>query len=233
MNKSPEEYFQEQDFSPSAAASGGEGFSLAERAFMEKYMGVNERDVLQSLGLAPGGDAPASSAAVSAASAPVPDLHAEMSAEDSLDISLRQAADLLMVGFFLGEQEFVIPTVTVQEVIRTMPRARLPSAPSLVDGVINLRGKVTPIIKLRDILEVASPRQKEDQFIIVCRRKGLQVGMLIERVHTMYRAEQKNIDWNIEAHLGINVDFITGLFKFNDQLLGIVSIDRIVDHILR
>ena len=82
------------------------------------------------------------------------------------------------------------------------------------------------------MLEVASPRQGDDNFIIVCRRMGLQVGMLIERVHTMYRVPQEDVDWGIEAHLGINVDFVAGLLKLNEQLVGIVSVDRVIESIV-
>jgi purine-binding chemotaxis protein CheW len=83
------------------------------------------------------------------------------------------------------------------------------------------------------MLEVNSPRLGEDKFIIVCRRQGFQVGMIIERVHTMYRVPQVDIDWGIEAHIGINVDFIAGLLKLREQLVGIVSVDRIIASIIK
>ena len=57
--------------------------------------------------------------------------------------------------------------------------------------------------------------------------------MIIERVHTMYRVPQADIDWGIEAHLGINVDFIAGLLKLREQLVGIVSVDRIIASIIK
>ncbi len=220
MNKSPEEYFAEQDFSPLTSPSeSGEpvNFSPMERAFMDKYIGVHEGEVLQKLGIDTSGGQECA-----------PDQHPEMAAELSLDTLMRDEAELQMVGFFLGGQEFTIPTMAVQEVIRSMPIAKLPAAPPSVAGVINLRGKVTPLIRLRDMLEVSTPRLAEDKFIVVCRRHGLQIGMLIERVHTMYRVPQEDIDWSIEAHLGINVDFIAGLLKLREQLVGIVSVDRIM-----
>ena len=220
MNKSPEEYFQEQNFS--ALSADKTNFSSAERAFMDKYLGMDGGAVLDKLGISakPAQDA-------------VPDQHAEMTTEEPLEDVLRAASEIQMVGFFLGSQEFTVPTVAVQEVIRSMPLAKLPAAPDLVAGVINLRGKVTPLIRLRDVLEVNSPRLGEDKFIIVCRRQGLQVGMIIERVHTMYRVPQDDIDWGIEAHIGTNVDFIAGLLKLREQLVGIVSVDRIVASIIK
>ncbi|MDR2161389.1 MAG: chemotaxis protein CheW [Desulfovibrio sp.] len=219
MSKSPEEYFAEQNFS---TQTGGGSFSSAERAFLDKYLGVGEDEFLHKLGI---DGSPVRDAA--------PDLHEEMAGEEPLDKMLRNAPELQMVGFFLGRQEFTIPTVAVQEVIRAMPVSKLPAAPPMVAGVVNLRGKVTPLVHLRELLEVDSQRLGEDRFIIVCRRQGLQLGMIIERVHTMYRVQQSDIDWGIEAHLGINVDFVAGLLKLRDQLVGIVSVDRIIASIIK
>ncbi len=161
-----------------------------------------------------------------------PDVHDEMSAEAALESIMRSEAELQMVGFYLGSQEFTVPTMAVQEVIRYQTPAKLPSAPEFVAGVINLRGKMTPLVYLRDMLEVNQDRKTEDRFIIVCRRKGLQFGLIIERVHTMYRVPQHDIDWGIESHLGVNVDLISGLLKLNDNLVAIVSVDRIVDYVI-
>jgi purine-binding chemotaxis protein CheW len=223
MNKSPEDYFKEQNFS--AVNDDKSSFSPAERAFMDKYLGVDGGATLETLGIA---GAPAPDAE--------PDQHQEMAAEEPLENMLRNSEELLMVGFFIGGQEFTIPTVAVQEVIRTMPLAKLPAAPELIAGVINLRGKVTPLIHLREALEVTSAREQEDKFIIVCRRQGIQVGMIIERVHTMYRVPQKDIDWSVESHIGANVEFISGLLKLKDKLdklVGIVSVDSVIASILK
>ena len=232
MNKSPEEYFTEQDFSTEAATRAAplekERFTPMERAFMDKYLGMHEGEILNRIGL--GAPATGMTPALSAA---LPDSHPEMSGEPDLDVMMRSAPELLMVGFYLGSQEFTIPTVAVQEVIRSMPIAKLPASPANIAGVINLRGKVTPLLRLREILEVNAPRLDEDKFIIVCRRHGLQLGLLIERVHTMYRVPQEDIDWNVEARIGVNVDFIAGLMKLRGQLVSILSVDRVMAGILR
>ncbi|MDR3073273.1 MAG: chemotaxis protein CheW [Deltaproteobacteria bacterium] len=224
INKSPEEYFQEQNFSADVLPSAKPGeFTDAERAFMEKYMGVDAGQTLKAIGL----EAPsASSAAGAEKKEPEPQ-------EEPLSLVLRREPELLMVGFFLGQQAFVVPTLAVQEVIRHSNPARLPAAPAFVAGVINLRGKVTPLIRLCDLLGVAVDKDNGNQFIIVCRRKGLQFGLIIDKVHTMYRVAQADIDWSIESHLGANVDFISGLLKLKEDLVGIVSVDRIVDAVIQ
>lgn len=220
MNKSPEDYFKEQDFSAESADKSA--FTQAEQAFMDKYLGVEGGAVLEKLGIT-GEPAPDET----------PDQHPEMATEEPLERMLRASDDLLMVGFFIGIQEFVIPTVAVQEVIRAMPLAKLPAAPAHVAGVINLRGKVTPLLRLRDVLEVQSGREQEDKFIIICRRQGIQVGMIIERVHTMYRVPQADIEWSVESHIGANVEYIAGLMKLKDNLVGIVSVDSVIASILK
>ncbi|MDL2314413.1 chemotaxis protein CheW, partial [Desulfovibrio sp. OttesenSCG-928-C14] len=153
--------------------------------------------------------------------------------EPKLEQFLTSEPNLQMVAFYLGDQEFVVPTILVNEVIRYTEPAKLPVAPPFVAGVINLRGKVTPLVHLRDILEVTGPRRTEDRFIIVCRYAGLQVGLIIETVSTMYRVPQASIDWGIEAHLGISADYVSGLLKQNDKLLEIVSVDRIVNNLVK
>ncbi len=314
--KSPEEYFSDCNFSETGDKSTG--FTPAEQAFIEKYMGADAGNILAGLNLPanvpasagetpitevaapqvqpapqaqatqpqpvvevpapqvqpaapaqamqpqpvvevpapqvqPAAPAPRSKEAVTPP-APQPKRIAATRAEaetskihfeqaealttykepenDGLYQNLREATDLLMVGFYLGNQEFVVPVAAVQEVIRTQPIAKLPASPPLVAGVINLRGQVTPLIKLRHVLEVPSPRQADDNFIIVCRRLGLQVGLLVERIHTMYWVPQSDIDWNIEAHLGVTTDLIAGVVKLREQLVSIVYVDKIVTSIL-
>ena len=225
MNKSPEEYFQEQNFSvdmPPEAIPGS--FTAAELAFMEKYMGLDTAPTLQSIGI--------KTHAAQAVAGSAPKQNGE-NQEEALDAILRRENELLMVGFFLGNQEFVVPTLAVQEVIKSAVPARLPAAPPFVSGIVNLRGKITPLIRLRDLLGVPAEREYEHRFTIICRRRGLQMGLLIDSVRTMYRVVQEDIDWGIEARLGSNIDFISGLLKLHDNLIGIVSVDRIVERVVQ
>lgn len=225
MNKSPEEYFQEQNFSADTPAEAELGeFTNAELAFMEKYMGVDAASTLKALGI---------KTPDRVALPPEKGFSAPSPVEESLDTVLRREPELLMVGFYLGGQEFVIPTLAVQEVIRSASVAKLPTAPSFVAGVINLRGKVTPLVRLRDMLEIPSGSGPEHQFTIVCCRQGLQFGLMIDKVHTMYRVAQEDIQWGIESLLGASVDFVSGLLKLRDELVGIVSVDRIVEFVIK
>jgi purine-binding chemotaxis protein CheW len=326
MVKTPEEYFEDHLFDV-VQTEPTDSFSAAEAAFMSKYLGVNEAEALERLGLqtpvepecvlsAAGSDyatvadaepvptvtvsapvqSPAEQTAASvkadvrevaaspepvaeaakpvqeaATAEPVSEFTAETtpsatdergSKESSVDDSdlsvltsdggdaswggstierepdlleqLRTESELQMVSFFLGKQEFTVPINTVQEVIRYLPPTKLPVAPPFVTGVINLRGIVTPIIQLRELLGIIGldEQERSDKFIVVCKRHGLQFGLVIDTVHTMYRVPQESIDWAVESHLGVTVQYIFGLMKSDDMLIGIISVDNIVEAIL-
>lgn len=220
MVKSPEEYFNEQNFTVDLPADGQ--FTPAERQFMQKYLGVDAGDV----------SSPAPDQAAAPASAPPPLLEEPAPVEESMESLLRKADETQMVGFYIGDQEFVIPTFAVQEVIRYSEPSRLPRAPSNIAGIINLRGRVTPVLLLRGLLAVqGKSRPVAEGAYIICRRQGLQIGLHVEKVHTMYRVSQSDLEWGVEFNG--DSDFICGLMKHDGNLLGIVSVDKIVKYILR
>lgn len=241
MIKTPEEYFQDQEFETTPPGDKGQ-FTPAELAFMQKYLGMDQAAALKKLGLEPVQPQTVATPGQEASSSAVPPAAAQakgraagpvIEREPDLGEQLRNASELQLVSFYVGSQEFTVPIMTVQEVLRYMPPTRLPTAPSFIAGVVNLRGRVTPLVRLRDLLGIPSTKENQDQFIVVCRRHGLQLGLMIEAVHTMYRATQDMIDWAIESHLGVNVDFISGLMKSGDELIGIISVDHIVDSVLQ
>lgn len=314
MVKTPEEYFEDHLFDV-VQAEPANTFTAAEAAFMSKYLGVNEAEALERLGLnnpiepecvltAVGSSYESSSTVepiptvtlaapaeelvqkmntpssfeedevevtFTALRAPAPEFavtepilddfatsasksvtedssvvdtqasvaeegswHGGLEREPDLLEQLRNESELQMVSFFLGRQEFTVPINAVQEVIRSLPATKLPVAPPFVTGVINLRGIVTPIIQLRELLGIAGLEEQErsDRFIVVCKRHGLQFGLVIDTVHTMYRVPQDSIDWAVESHLGVAVQYIFGLMKSDDALISIISVDNIVEAIL-
>lgn len=227
--KTPEQYFVEKDFLPSGKE--GEELSYAEKAFLQKYMGWSdegEKGELPSpakISAAPGFEARSDEGL-----ADVPEGGAD---EPDIISQLKEEYDIQLVGFYVGEQEFTVPIQVVQEVIKYVPPTQLPAAPFFMAGIVNLRGRVTPLVRLSDLLG-ASEQSDESGFIVVCRCKGLQLGLLIDKVKTMYRVPQEQLEWSIESHLGAGVDFVGGLMKAEGgKLVGIISVDKIVDRVLK
>ena len=226
MVKSPVEYLEVQDFT--AQSGSDEPLTAAESLFVRKYLGA---DVYSAGGQAVGDDGAGKARA--ARLPPMPHSLVEHEEAKSIEASLRQEEQVQFVGFTLGEQLYTLPTALVQEVIRKLPPYHLPVATPHVAGVINLRGHVTPLIRLRELVEAGSPLEGgANQFTIICRCRGLQIGIQIDRVHNMYRVAQGDIQWNVEALLGGNGDCILGLFELDNKIVPIISIERIVQMVL-
>ncbi len=295
MNKSPEEYFQDAMLPEEGEALD---FSDAERAFLEKYLGLEE-DILDRLGieepaavnsveLAEVEPAPAPAEALESIAEPedqpetvTPEiaplepaleatLHtAELPADETLaateetltagdaaaefapaaelapagelsvDELVRQQEEVQLVSFFLAGQEFTIPIQAVQEVVRFVELTAVPESPPHLGGIVNLRGRVTPVLRLgvligKQTAEDAAAQEKEsaNHFIIVCKKDAIQVGLLVEKVHTMYRAPQSAIEWNVEQRMGADVEIVRGLLRSGDGLIGVVSLERILEKAL-
>ena len=138
-----------------------------------------------------------------------------------------------MVSFFVREQTFLLPVAAIQEVLRHMPLVRLPLAPQFVAGVVNLRGRVTPLLHLDALLTLARDyRYTPQSFIIVCTAEQMQLGLIIDKVQTMHTVEQDKITWNAEVQLGASADFLCGIADINDHVCGILAPDMIVQKLL-
>ncbi|BBD07215.1 chemotaxis protein CheW [Desulfovibrio ferrophilus] len=237
--KTPEEYFLEKDFLPTGTE--GDSLSVAEKAFLQKYMGYGDAGTPSGEGVslprparveaAPGFAATEQTA--SSAPEAVGETLAEALDEPDILSQLKSEDDIQLVGFTVGDQEFTVPINVVQEVIRYVAPTQLPAAPFFMAGIVNLRGRVTPLVKLNSLIG-ATGASETPGFIVVCRRKGLQLGLMIDKVKTMYRVPQTELDWGVEQHLGSGVEFVAGLMKAEGgSLIGIISIDRIVEKVLK
>ncbi len=210
MVKTPEQYFQDQDFGLPNAGQNND-LTAAEHSFLQKYVGVEGANEL-GIVLGEGG--------------------VEVPNVPPLEDELRDKDHLQMIFFFVQEQLYTIPIEAVQEVIKFMQPMRLPLTPDYMAGIINLRGRVTPLLHLEQMLCVNHGEVNKESFIVVCQRKGIQLGVIVDKIHTMNTVSKNDISWNVEAQIGSNAEYLCGILDYNDKIYGIVSIDKIVDFIL-
>lgn len=223
MVTSPVEYFESQDFIPEKNNSE---LTQTEHSIIQNFLGIDideskeKRDDAQKK------------------YNEIPDnlqrSSIKVDIEMSTDKYIREVSELQLVGFLLGDQLYAIPTIVVQEVIRKMPTFRLPVASAVVSGVIRLRGDVTPLVRLRNLLKIRTSKYSEcDMFTIVCRFQKLQVGMQIDAIQSMYRVYHEDIQWNVDSLLGIAAEYVIGLFKLHEKIVPILSIERIVEEVFQ
>ena len=233
MVKTPEEYFADQCLAVPQAADAT--LSAAEQAFVQKYLGS---DALQNMPVQEPEQVLAGAAGTACVAPEIDDAHpaahkrAEANAP-SLRTRLAALEQVQMVSFYIREQIFLLPVSVIVEVLRHMPLTRLPMAPPFIAGVVNLRGKVTPLLHLDALLTTdQTMRYSEKSFIIVCGTDDMQLGLIIDKVHTMYMVSKDSISWNIEAQLGEGADFLCGLANIGEHLHGIIDPELIVEKLI-
>ncbi len=138
-------------------------------------------------------------------------------------------SDLLqLVTFHIGEEEFGVEILKVQEIIRMMGITRVPRAPDFVEGVINLRGKVIPIIDLRKRFGMAAQEHDKHTRIIVIEINKVIVGFVVDSVSEVLRIPANTVEPPPAIISGIESEYISGVGKLADRLLILLDLDRLL-----
>ncbi len=141
----------------------------------------------------------------------------------------KQDTELLqLVTFSIGEEEFGVDILKVQEIIRTMEITKVPRAPSFVEGVINLRGKVIPIIDLRKRFGLDSRDHDKHTRIIVIEINNMIVGFVVDSVSEVLRIPASTVEPPPPVVAGLESEYISGVGKLEDRLLILLDLDRLL-----
>lgn len=143
----------------------------------------------------------------------------------------KQDAELMqLVTFSIGEEEFGVDILKVQEIIRMMEITKVPRAPEFVEGVINLRGKVIPIIDLRRRFGLSSRGHDKHTRIIVIEINNMIVGFVVDSVSEVLRIPSSTVEPPPPVVSGLESEYISGVGKLEDRLLILLDLDRLLSH---
>lgn len=135
---------------------------------------------------------------------------------------------LQLVSFKINEEEFGIEILKVQEIIKMVQITQVPNAPEFVDGVINLRGRIIPIIDLRIKLGLARKDHTKNTRIVVVELKNRTIGFIVDEVNEVLRIPKEITEAPPEMIGGINKEFITSIGKLEDRLLILLDLEKIL-----
>lgn len=145
------------------------------------------------------------------------------------DMHKRQDTELLqLVTFSIGDEEFGVDILKVQEIIRTMEITKVPKAPDFVEGVINLRGKVIPIIDLRKRFGMETRGHDKNTRIIVIEINNMIVGFVVDSVSEVLRISADTVEPPPPVVAGVESEYIKGVGKLADRLLIMLDLDRLL-----
>jgi purine-binding chemotaxis protein CheW len=152
--------------------------------------------------------------------------------ESSTDIkgaSQGKSEELLqLVSFNIGEEEFGVDILKVQEINRMLDVTRVPNAPEYVDGVINLRGKVIPIIDLRRRFGMERKEHDKNTRIVVVELSGKVVGFVVDAVSEVLRIPKSVTEPPPPIVAGVEAEYITAVGKLDDRLLILLELEKVL-----
>ncbi|MGP1309238.1 MAG: chemotaxis protein CheW [Phycisphaerales bacterium] len=134
---------------------------------------------------------------------------------------------LQLVTFDVAGEEFAVDILAVREINRMMSLTRVPNSPPEVEGVINLRGKIIPVIDLRRRFGLAETEHSQDSRIVVVEVSERVVGFIVDRVHEVLRIEKSIVEPAPDMVSSIESDFIEGVGKLEDRLVILLDVAKL------
>jgi purine-binding chemotaxis protein CheW len=140
-----------------------------------------------------------------------------------------QTEELLqLVSFNIGQEEFGLGIQSIQEINRMVEITRVPNSPDFVSGVINLRGKVIPIINLRKRFGFPPKENDRNTRIIVVELGTMVVGFVVDAVSEVLRIPKNITEPPPSIVAGIGSEYITAVAKLENRLLILLDLERIL-----
>jgi purine-binding chemotaxis protein CheW len=143
--------------------------------------------------------------------------------DDATDAHLLQ-----LVTFRLGSEEFGVKILVVNEIIRLVQITQVPNAPAFIEGVINLRGKVLPVVGLRKRFNMPEMPLDSQSRIIVMELDHNVVGFLVDGVSEVLRIPESTVEKAPPVVAGIGSEYIEGVGKLNDRLLILLDLQALL-----
>jgi purine-binding chemotaxis protein CheW len=134
--------------------------------------------------------------------------------------------EIQLVTFRLGTEEYGINIMQVQEIIRLPDIVWVPKTRSFVEGVINLREQVIPVVDLAKRLGVSSEGRTDDTRVVIANIQGSLVGLVVDSVSEVMRIRKEDIEPLPEIMTASNEKGLKGIAKLDDRLIILLDLEN-------
>jgi purine-binding chemotaxis protein CheW len=132
--------------------------------------------------------------------------------------------------FLLAGEEYGIEILKVQEIIGIMPITTVPRTPKFIKGVINLRGKVIPVMDLRLKFDLESAEHTAATCVIVVQSGAGRIGLIVDKVCEVLYIGESNIEDAPALGAGVDTSFILGIGKSQGKVKLLLDIDKVLSN---
>ena len=141
-----------------------------------------------------------------------------------------EAPLIQLVSFIVDKEEYAVDILRVQEILRIRKMARVPKAPHFIKGVINLRGKIVPIMDLRIRMGMPPIKSLEDSRIIVVNQSDKIVGLIVDSMSEVLSIPESIIHpAPTTSNIQSSDEHIQGVAKLEDRLMILLNLETLFD----
>jgi len=136
--------------------------------------------------------------------------------------------DLQVVGFRVGRETFGLPISIVREIVRVPDITSVPNAPDYIEGVINLRGRIIPVVDLRKRFgeKVGEPSKKNR--VVVVELDGRSIGLIVNSASEVLKIPPSEIEAPHDVFQEGELNYITGVGKLKGRLVILLDLTRVL-----
>lgn len=132
------------------------------------------------------------------------------------------------VTFFLNSEEYALPIGEVQEINRVGEITRVPNAPAHVIGVINLRGRIVPVLELKQRLRLGQTKLTKESRIVVVEHGQKVLGLMVDRVSQVLNLSPEEIEDAPEEVVQVDQNYLRGVGKRDDRMIILLDLGRVI-----
>lgn len=132
------------------------------------------------------------------------------------------------LSFFLGKEEYAIEILSVQEIIGIMPITPVPRMPEYIRGVLNLRGRIVPVMDLRRRFGLSPAEDTDETCVIVVQDGDFRMGIVVDQVSEVADLKSEQIEDIPSVGTRSENEFLSGIGKTGDSVKMIVNVHKVV-----
>lgn len=136
--------------------------------------------------------------------------------------------ELHLVVFRLGKEEYAVPIGTVREVVRVSDITRVPDAPAHIRGVMNLRGRILPVVEIRSRLGLEPGELTPASRVVVVEVERRIVGLLVDAVGQVTRIGERAVASPPDEVRNAGAEAVTGVARVGQRLLILLDLGRVL-----
>jgi len=133
-----------------------------------------------------------------------------------------------VVIFSVAEESYGVDIGMVSEIIRLQEITKVPRTPTFVVGVINLRGKIIPVVSLRTIFHLPAAEQTRESRIVVVDIGGQQTGVMVDAVTEVLRIAADAVEPPSSVIAGADSDYLLGIAKVGDKMITLLNLEKVL-----